>query len=172
MTTYTAIPDSDIDPESPATTTLMTRLRDNPLAIAEGDASAPPIAYSALAAAIVAGGTTYDITPLVNATAADTVYTKAIEWTVSLSGSVNVYFELSGSGGACIYKDGSQVGTYRTSVGAYSEDVAVADGDRVQVYLKNNPFGSASVSNARLRNAATIPGSIVMSYPPIDGGTI
>lgn len=43
MTTYTAIPDSDIDPESPGTTTLFTRLRDNPIAIAEGDATAPSI---------------------------------------------------------------------------------------------------------------------------------
>lgn len=43
MTTYTAIPDSDIDPESPGTTTLFTRLRDNPLAVAEGDATAPSI---------------------------------------------------------------------------------------------------------------------------------
>jgi hypothetical protein len=49
MTTYTAIPDSDIDPESPITTTLMTRIRDNPIAITEGAAGAPPIANAALA---------------------------------------------------------------------------------------------------------------------------
>lgn len=36
MTTYTAIADSDIDPESPGNTTLFTRLRDNPISLAEG----------------------------------------------------------------------------------------------------------------------------------------
>lgn len=48
MTTYTAIPDTDIDPESPVTVGLMTLLRDNPLAIQEGDATAPKIANAAL----------------------------------------------------------------------------------------------------------------------------
>ena len=49
MTAYAAIADSDIDPESPGTTTLFTRLRDNPIAQAEGTSPAPPIANAALA---------------------------------------------------------------------------------------------------------------------------
>lgn len=49
MTVYAAIADSDVDPESPGTTTLFTRLRDNPLAIQEGDATAPSIQNAALA---------------------------------------------------------------------------------------------------------------------------
>lgn len=48
MTTYTAIPDSDIDPESPGTTTLFTRLRDNPIAITEGSTGAPKIQQAAI----------------------------------------------------------------------------------------------------------------------------
>ncbi len=40
MTTYTAIPDADVDTDSPLTQTLLTLLRDNPLAIQEGDSSA------------------------------------------------------------------------------------------------------------------------------------
>ena len=43
MTTYTAIPDSDIDPDSPITTSLMTLVRDNPIAITEGSGGAPKI---------------------------------------------------------------------------------------------------------------------------------
>lgn len=43
MTTYTNIPDTDIDTESPLTVALMTALRNNPLAIQEGDPSAPRI---------------------------------------------------------------------------------------------------------------------------------
>lgn len=40
MTTFTTIPNSDIDQDSPVTVALMTALRDNPLAIAEGDTTA------------------------------------------------------------------------------------------------------------------------------------
>ena len=40
MTTYAVILDSEIDPESPMTTSLWFRTRDNPLAIFEGDATA------------------------------------------------------------------------------------------------------------------------------------
>lgn len=50
MTAYAAIADSDIDPESPGTTTLFTRLRDNPLAQAEGTSPAPSIQTAALVA--------------------------------------------------------------------------------------------------------------------------
>jgi hypothetical protein len=48
MTAYTAIADSEIDPESPYTTTLATKNRDNPIAITEGASGAPNIAYAAL----------------------------------------------------------------------------------------------------------------------------
>jgi hypothetical protein len=43
MTVFNPIANSDIDPESPITTNLMSYLRDNPLAVAEGDPSAPDI---------------------------------------------------------------------------------------------------------------------------------
>ncbi|NBT32929.1 MAG: hypothetical protein EBT13_13790 [Rhodobacteraceae bacterium] len=41
MTSYTAIANSEVDSDSPVTDTLVTRLRDNPLAIAEGASGAP-----------------------------------------------------------------------------------------------------------------------------------
>ena len=49
MAIFTTIPDTDIDPESPITTSLMQALRDNPLAIQEGDPSAPKIQSAAIA---------------------------------------------------------------------------------------------------------------------------
>ena len=49
MTTYTAIPNGDVDPDSPITTGLMTKLRDNPVAITEGSAGAPNIQTAAIA---------------------------------------------------------------------------------------------------------------------------
>jgi len=48
MTAYNTIADGDIDPESPITTTLMTRLRDNAIAITEGSSGAPEIQTAAL----------------------------------------------------------------------------------------------------------------------------
>ena len=48
MTTYTTIPNSDIDQDSPVTQPLMTALRDNPIAITEGSSGAPKIADAAL----------------------------------------------------------------------------------------------------------------------------
>ena len=44
MTAYTAIPDSDIDPDSPGTTGLFTLIRDNPVAIMEKASGAPVLA--------------------------------------------------------------------------------------------------------------------------------
>lgn len=41
MTTYVTIPDGDVDLDSPLNQPLLTALRDNPIALAEGDASVP-----------------------------------------------------------------------------------------------------------------------------------
>ena len=48
MATFTTIPDTDLDANSPITENIMLALRDNALAIAEGDASAPSIKTKAL----------------------------------------------------------------------------------------------------------------------------
>lgn len=43
MTSYIAITNSEVQPEAPITSELMTKLRDNPIAIAEGASGAPKI---------------------------------------------------------------------------------------------------------------------------------
>jgi len=48
MTTYTAITAGEIDVDSPITTGLMTKIRDNPIAITEGASGAPKIQTAAL----------------------------------------------------------------------------------------------------------------------------
>jgi len=48
MTTYTAITNAEIDPESPVTESLVQRLRDNPIAISEGEPNAPKINPAAI----------------------------------------------------------------------------------------------------------------------------
>lgn len=173
MTTHTDIPDSDIDPESPGTTTLFFRLRDNPKAVWEGDASAPKIAYNALGPPAITAGTTYSLTEAAGGSTSAFSYAKIIEWQVSLSGTVNVYFGLStGSAGdpayAKIYVNGSPVGTERSTTSTtavyFSENISISDGDLVQIYAHATfivGFYDAIVDGALLRCAATIPGSIV-----------
>ena len=46
---YTDIPDSEIEPGKPGSTSLFTKLRDNPKGIAAGDAGAPKISNNAFA---------------------------------------------------------------------------------------------------------------------------
>jgi hypothetical protein len=53
MTTYTAIADSEIDVDSPITESLLTRFRNNPIAITEGASGAPKIKQAAIDAAAV-----------------------------------------------------------------------------------------------------------------------
>jgi len=48
MTAYVSIPNGDVDPESPITTSLMVAMRDNPTAITEGSTGAPKIQTAAL----------------------------------------------------------------------------------------------------------------------------
>ena len=48
MASYVTITDSQVDPEAPITSELMSSLRDNPLAIAEAAAGAPKIDPTAL----------------------------------------------------------------------------------------------------------------------------
>ena len=48
MTTYVTIANTEVDPDSPITADLITKLRDNPLAIGEGAAGAPKITAAAL----------------------------------------------------------------------------------------------------------------------------
>jgi len=56
MTAYSTIADSEIDPESPGTTTLFGKLRNNPLAIQENDATAPEVVYATTAGTVTGQG--------------------------------------------------------------------------------------------------------------------
>lgn len=59
MTTYTAITDTETGFEKPITISLIRRLRDNALAIAEGDATAPSLLVGIAAKAAAGGIGTY-----------------------------------------------------------------------------------------------------------------
>jgi len=57
MTAYSAIANSEIAVGAPLTNSLMTKVRDNPLAIQENDVTAPTIAYATLAGTANAAAT-------------------------------------------------------------------------------------------------------------------
>lgn len=54
MTTYASIADSEIDPESPGTTTLFSKLRNNPIAMFEKSSGAPVLADDYIVSAMMA----------------------------------------------------------------------------------------------------------------------
>lgn len=67
MTTYTAIPGTDIDQDSPITQPLMTLLRDNPISIAEADSTVPANLRPSVVLGTLdtsAGGTSVSLTSL------------------------------------------------------------------------------------------------------------
>ena len=67
MTTFVTIPDADVDQDSPVTVALMTALRDNPLAIADGGGG-PVLGLTMLAATTIASDATVDFTAEFNST--------------------------------------------------------------------------------------------------------
>lgn len=60
MADYIPVIDSSVDPDAPLTSDLMYRLRDNPIAIAEGSVNAPKVRSGALNLATAAGNVTAD----------------------------------------------------------------------------------------------------------------
>lgn len=80
------------------------------------------------------------------AAVSSTTYTKLKEVQLPRAGTVSVTFELAGNGGATgvygrIYKNDVAVGTERgpvssTTYVAYTEDIAIAAGDRISLYCK------------------------------------
>jgi len=164
MTAYSAIADSEIDPESPGTASLFTKLRNNPLAIAEGDATAPEIDGQAITTNTIPGASIIDNgitasklpTPATGSyrqdqsndggTTNSTSLVKVGEIYCPRAGTYNVRMNLNFSGGkgggttgyGRIYVDGVAVGTLRstTSSSTFDEDVTVAAGEVIQIYCR------------------------------------
>lgn len=154
MTSYTAIPNGDIDQDSPVTQPLMTALRDNPIAMAEGDDPAPRILGEAAGrdssvlarrlpvATVTAGDVTSDqgqgqVTGTTGTTSATNVvaYTYTIR---SYSGTLRFFAVQSivagGTATAEIYKNNVLVQAYTISSGSANRtnDVTVAVGDVIE----------------------------------------
>lgn len=162
MTTYTTIPNTDIDQDSPVTQPLMTALRDNPLAIAEAD---PSVADSllpivSLGTLTMTSGTTQTLSSLVL-----TPYKELhIFWdNVSHGSGSSQTFSLGGT-------------TVSTSVsGAASmhgcQIIDLSTGAGISIIGDGGASGHVVALNTAITTATTSI-SISVSAGPFDGGTV
>ena len=97
MTTYITINNSEIDPDSPITSELMTKLRDNPIAMAENDSSVPvgvKIGHVLLGTLTTTSGATQTLSGL---TLTPYTFIVAVLKNVSFAGSGSLFLN-SGAG--------------------------------------------------------------------------
>jgi hypothetical protein len=162
MTTYTAIPDADLAPEKVITTATAVLLRDNPIAITEGATGAPRIQPAALANmtsgnyVIASGSGTSETTSYVKFTEhyfPQPGTFKSVIDLVSDEAAVDVY--------ARIYKNGVAHGTERstgsTTGATWTEDITVAAGDLIQLYLKGSGVAPMSHATGSIKIAVANP---------------
>jgi len=93
MTTYTTINNNEVDADSPITESLLTRLRDNPIAITEGATGAPTIQAGALANGCVRSDTFAAGSINESKIAAGAVHTAALDTSigeVTFSGNISL----------------------------------------------------------------------------------
>lgn len=155
MTDYLPIAASDIDRDSPVNQPLMTALRDNPIAIAEGASGAPRVQLAALPT-LTAGSTVK-----LHAIRAETTGTGSTGplFTVNImqygtltyqvqarmtSGSGVLNFTRLRGGLATVVANPTLTGSYVT----YSANIAVQPGD--QLYFNISTIGSWAIINGQI----------------------
>ena len=167
MPTYTAIPNTQIEPEAPITSELMTLLRDNPLAIREGDPTAPKIlglaaatndeveVLTVTAADTYILGVTNDVTVgnlQHNSTSYQTARTIDI---VAATGTVRFYAShrilSSGQSTLRVLKNGTSVASWTTTSTSFverSSDISVVPGDQITwEHRSGSVFDTVAVTN-------------------------
>jgi len=151
MTAHIDIADSEIDPESPGTTTVFTKLRDNPIATYEGN-NPTKIVYAALN--ITGGVVASDFTDFTTGTypmaesagavsSTNTTMEKYKEIYCPTAGTYSVSFDMKATNTGSsvtgrIYVDDVATGTNRTtnsiSYVTYTQDITITAGQLIQVY--------------------------------------
>lgn len=170
MTTYSVIPDTNLDPGKPVRSVDGKTLRDNPIAITEGASGAPRIRTAALQAP--EAGTAYLINRVQDATVQTTSdtyadanlhksadYTKHVGVVALVSGVVTAYGEHAaevatlGTSFLRVIKNGALIQEWSTtsfSLQARQVNVSVSVGD-VVVFQQRCSTGTSSVfANLRI----------------------
>jgi hypothetical protein len=128
MTSYSPIANSEIDTESPITESLMVRVRDNPLAIQEGDPTAPRIQTPAYADKSVLAEKIGDATITTLQVAAETLK-GGLGGNVALStvtpDNMNLLSGTSGTGGFVQLAAGFVINWQRVPVTAFDDSVTM-----------------------------------------------
>ena len=159
---YSTIADSEVDPESAGTTTLFTKLRDNPVEMFAKASGAPVLANDYIVDAMildgevgiaklptyVAGNYLEGSIAFMSETSLGDVgasYVKRLELKVTRSGTVKVRVGLRESANTYnivgkIYVGGVAQGTERAPITTtnwqwWNEDITVSAGDLVQLYV-------------------------------------
>lgn len=156
MTTYTTITNAEVDQDSPVTQPLMTALRDNPLAIAEGDATAPGIQIAALK---MASGSVLRISndPEQVVSAASTV--TVFEMRFFQQGAFNLYFSYRHVYGQTatvrVYVNEVLINTYTTTSTTYvgvsaDYNMTIYGTIRVAMTIGSGASQEGRISNIRI----------------------
>ena len=142
------------------TSAKMAQNQDNFLAVANGATNAPKIQTAAindnavtlakLGAAVYTTDTDYQMGKISGDTASTSYVKVGGVLTATVSGQYNLRVEISmapttGTMGAQIYKNGAPYGTLRTSTAAsagFNEDLALAVGDKVEIYAAHSTGGA------------------------------
>lgn len=160
MTTYSAIPDGDIDQDSPITQPLMTALRDNPIAVTEGATGAPRIRVGALQR-IVAGTSIRSRKDAVQALSNGS-YASVYSFGFLQAGTIRVSFESRRVSASSVDtrvrrtrgETTSTLGSWSSSSATFSTqtlDATVLPGDLLSLEALGASGGSYEVQNIRLQ---------------------
>jgi len=158
MTTYTTIPDGDIDQDSPVTQPLMAALRDNLAAAFEAAEGAPKLNFFALGDC--AAGNTSRIENLSLVTANDTYQDAKAIYTFYQSGTIRITFDHRttnapfDTSSARVLIGGLQIAEWTEVNGNFVErsvDATVSKGESVIIQLKGTR-DNGELKNARIKD--------------------
>lgn len=159
MTTYTTLSNSTVDTDKPANKSLLRALRDNPLAIAEGDVTAPSIMTSALEVAV---GDVISYADDILSTINSTTFTSVKTVIVPFKGAYRISFNLVNASGNTSfavlgrpYLNGVAVGTEVTtnsSIASTQDITGVTAGSTLEIRTRSIASGiSSGISQFRIK---------------------
>ena len=159
MTDFSAIPSGDVDPDSPLTTGLVTKLRDNHLAQAENAPGSPDInGLDPLLEVTVGAQTNVDVKDII--TAAHDIYIfEWLSWVGDTDSSNFVRARVSTDNGSTFiststYKFGASLTTQYTIDGQSGLGSAAGEGSSFQMLLFD-PLNSAMRTRITLKGCQT-----------------
>lgn len=163
---YLEILDSELDPDAPVTSYLMYRLRDNALAVAEGDSSVPGLSDRGLVYEIASGtNTVWKWTGTYDEVDADP-FAILFSWFCIHTGSVTLEWEQRATSGTGVMRlrrvrDGVDSSISNVSQGSSfdlkSETFDVEPGDTIYIWTDYDSGGTMSVRNFSILTDGSTP---------------